>query len=72
MKKGDIIAIQENIYIDYPGGRWYDHFVSKRKYYVLCDTPSNNGNVLLKDSKNKKMWYNVNIHPYKLIREAAV
>ena len=72
MQKGDIIAIQESIYIEYPGGRWKDHFTEKRRLYVLCDTPTNNGNVLLRNSQNIKRWYNVNVNKYQLVKGAAI
>lgn len=71
MQKGDIIAIQDDIYIPFPGGAWIDHFVTKRKLYQLCDTPNNNGNVVIRNSQNKEKWFNIYMNRYIIIKKGV-
>ncbi len=53
--KGDIVTIVRDVYIDYPGGRWCDHFSPKLMHYKVVDnTNSNNGYFKAKDSHGKK------------------
>ena len=42
--KGDIVAVIKPTYIDFPGGRWVDHFVDKKVYFMAIESASNNGN----------------------------
>lgn len=36
--KGDIVAVIKPTYIDFPGGRWVDHFVDKKVYSKAIDS----------------------------------
>ena len=57
--KGDIVTVKEDIYIDYPGGIYKDHFVTKNKHYIVIDDMnSNNGNFRAKDSHGIMTWLN--------------
>lgn len=71
MKKGDFIAIKENVYFDFPGGAWLNHFGIKKTFYVLTDMPTNNGNVIIKDCHGRKRWFNVNVQTYEVIKKGA-
>lgn len=44
LKKGDIIRVVQDVFIEYPGGAWKDHFIKKPVLYVVNDAPTNNGN----------------------------
>lgn len=39
--KGDIIAVKKNIYIDFPGRPWHEHFFLKEQYImwlkIICN-----------------------------------
>ena len=71
LNKGDIIAIMDKVYIDFPGGKWADHFVIKKTFYALRDVPDNNGNVKLKNCRGRFIWYNVNVMPFEFIKGKA-
>ncbi len=50
--KGDIVAFESNIYIDFPGGTWQDHFTRKTILATCADTvPSNSGRFKAKTKK---------------------
>ena len=53
---GDIATVMESIYIDFPGGKWADHFVNARKHYIALDFPSNNGNFRGRDKNGIMKW----------------
>lgn len=48
---GDIITINYDKYIDFPGNPWNGHFVTSHKNLIVTRSESNNGNMLAKDSK---------------------
>lgn len=45
-----IIKALEEVFVDFPGGIWADHFVVKNKYYRVKTEPSNNGNFTAHDA----------------------
>lgn len=56
--KGDIVAVIKPTYIDFPGGRWVEHFVDKKVYFKAIESASNNGNFKAIDSKGRLSWLN--------------
>ena len=57
--KGDFIRYQEYIYIDYPGGQWHDHFITKVILYRVKTEPTNNGNFLVDNIKTANKHMNI-------------
>ena len=49
IQKGSIVAVIEQEYIDFEGGKWSEHFAPKRKLYIALETPTNNGNFKAKN-----------------------
>lgn len=58
INKGDIIRVNKNIYIEYPGGAWYDHFVIKAILYKVKTEPTNNGNFIAVTSTGEIEHFN--------------
>jgi hypothetical protein len=56
--KGDIVTIETKKFVDFPGGRWCDHFVPCRKLLVAKEVPSNNGNFKAIDVHSNLFWLN--------------
>jgi hypothetical protein len=56
--KHDIIKVMEAVYIDYPGGPWWDHFVIKPVFYRVKTEPTNNGNFLGVTSQGIQKHFN--------------
>lgn len=56
--KNDIVTVVKPVYIDFPGGKWSDHFVDKKVYYRATETATNNGNFKAIDSKGRLTWLN--------------
>lgn len=56
--RGSIVRGHDYAFIDWPGGRWEDHFVPVRKLFVAMEAPSNNGNFKAKDSRGRVFWLN--------------
>lgn len=58
INKGDIVTVTESIYVDFPGGKWEDHFVSRKMHYIAMEIPSNNGNFKGRNFKGRIKWLN--------------
>lgn len=56
---GDIVRVPVQVYVDFPGGAWRDHFVMRNKLYRVIDFRSSAGAILLQDSSAKVMWTSV-------------
>jgi len=65
--KGTMIKIMENIYIDFPGGAWKDHFVMRPRRLIAQDIPNNKGYFPAKDSSGR-IHYFVNINDVMEVR----
>lgn len=53
-RKGDIVQYTESVYIDFPGGKWCDHFADVKQLAVCLDTvPTNAGYFRAKDKTGK-------------------
>lgn len=57
--KGDFIKYLDNVYIDYPGGAWFEHFVTKIVIYRVKTEPTNNGNFLGDNIKTAIRHFNL-------------
>ena len=56
----DIIKVLTEIYIEYQGGRWCDHFIKKAVFLRVKTEPTNNGNFIAYDKKGHLYHYNTN------------
>ena len=51
--KGDIVSIEKDVYIDFLGGAWQDHFVRKPILAICTDPlPTNSGRFKAKTKKH--------------------
>lgn len=57
--KGVIFTVKENVYIDFPGGKWNDHFVMKETFWSALEYPKNNGYFTARNSRGVEKWFNV-------------
>ena len=55
--KGIIFTVMENVYIDFPGGAWSDHFTEKETFWISLEFPTNNGNFKARNSKGIMKWF---------------
>lgn len=53
INKGDIVAVINDEYIDFPGGTYSEHFVKTKHFYKVIDIPSNSGRLKLKNCHGK-------------------
>lgn len=71
--RGDIIRITRHEYSENVGSGCYtDNFIAVVRYMVLTDTPSNNGNVKVKDSKGRITWLNTSVGRMKTYRKEGI
>lgn len=59
IKKGDIIRVLIDKYIDFQGGKYQDHFVKKAVLYRVKTEPTNNGNFTALTSTGKLKHFNI-------------
>lgn len=52
IKDGDIIIVKGKRYVDFPGGKWRDHFADCN-LYLIVKSINNNGTIKAKDFKNR-------------------
>ena len=56
IEKGDIVAIRENKYIDFPGEKWAEHFAPVTRFLMVTDNERNNGTIKAKDAHGRFVW----------------
>ena len=56
IEKGDIVAIRENKYIDFPGEKWGEHFAPVTRFLMVTDNERNNGTIKAKDAYGRFVW----------------
>lgn len=59
IKKGDIIQVIDPVYIEYPGGKWGEHFTNKKRFALVITDPTNNGNFITQDTKGISRHRNI-------------
>lgn len=60
IEKGDIVAIRQNTYIDFPGGKWAEHFAPVTRFLMVTDDERNNGTIKAKDANGRFVWTHSN------------
>ena len=60
IEKGDIVAVRKNKYIDFPGGKWAEHFAPVTLFLMVTDDERNNGTIKAKDANGRFVWTHSN------------
>jgi hypothetical protein len=69
IKKGSIVAVNVKQHVDFPGGKWKDHFVTKRQLFVAKELPTNSGNFKALASNGRLEFFNVVTNEVEIIKE---
>jgi len=71
--KGDIIAVKESTYIDFPGRPWHEHFFERTVYYIVKDNMQrNNGTFAARNIHTTTTFFNTVKDNIRIVRRAKV